>query len=353
MVAIPNVQIDGSYFPFAWDLACKLGAVYTLKDEKIACLPEETGQKAEGYFTPTHGHFYTLYFRKDEQSGVHQTISRSFFNRIIHSQTGINVKYPVPSWFILRPQRRKKNEVVHPAKFPEDLAELFIKALTSPGDNVFDPMSGTGSTQVAALMHSRNGYGVELSSFFAEIARERCLTYLFDAAKNPDNTQQLDSLAFDIIQGDARKSTQYGFPMQDLIVTSPPYWDMLNMKGAENQAKRIKMGLQTNYSDDESDLGNIADYQQFIKVLTNVYFDVIEMLKPGAHMVIVVKNIKKKGKNYPFAWDLAALLQEKLILMPETFWCQDDISIAPYGYGNTFVSNTFHQYCLVFQKPLS
>ena len=31
-------------------------------------------------------------------------------------------------------------------------------------------------------------------------------------------------------------------------------------------------------------------------------------------------------------------------------WLQDDQSIAPYGYGNTFVTNTFHHYCLNFQK---
>ena len=74
-------------------------------------------------------------------------------------------------------------------------------------------------------------------------------------------------------------------------------------------------------------------------------------MKPGSYMTIVVKNIKKKGSNYPFAWDLSHLLQEKLILLPEVFWCQDDISIAPYGYGNTWVSNTFHQYCLTFQVP--
>jgi DNA modification methylase len=353
MVALPNRIIEGKTYPFAWDMASRLGCTFTLKDEKVACLEEGIAASETGYFNPSRGHFYTLYFRKDEQSGVHRTQMRDFYTRISHNKTGINPAAPIPSWFILRPQRRKKNEVIHPAKFPEDLTELFIQALTKPGDNVFDPMSGTGSTQVAALMHSRNGYGVELSSLFAETARQRCLTYLFDASKNPTNTQQLNSLAFDIIQGDARKSTQYGFPMQDLIVTSPPYWDMLNMKGAENQAKRIKQGLQTNYSDDENDLGNISDYDQFIDVLTQVYFDVIELLKPGGHMVVVVKNIKKKGKNYPFAWDLAALLQKKLILMPETFWCQDDISIAPYGYGNTFVSNTFHQYCLLFQKPLS
>ena len=68
-------------------------------------------------------------------------------------------------------------------------------------------------------------------------------------------------------------------------------------------------------------------------------------------MTIVVKNIKKQGSNYPFAWDLAERLMKKMVLLPESFWLQDDISIAPYGYGNTFVSNTFHQYCLSFQKP--
>ena len=74
-------------------------------------------------------------------------------------------------------------------------------------------------------------------------------------------------------------------------------------------------------------------------------------MKSGSHLTIVVKNIKKKGRNYPFAWDLADKLMTHLDLLPEVFWCQDDINLAPYGYGNTFVSNTFHQYCLNFRKP--
>ena len=49
---------------------------------------------------------------------------------------------------------------------------------------------------------------------------------------------------------------------------------------------------------------------------------------------------------------VSELLQEYLILSPEMFWFQDDLNIAPYGYGNTFVSNTFHHYCLNFQKPV-
>ena len=135
------------------------------------------------------------------------------------------------------------------------------------------------------------------------------------------------------------------------MITSPPYWDMLNMKGAENQAKRKDKGLQTNYSNSKEDLGNIDDYDKFINELSLIYFDIIKIMKPGSYITIIVKNIKKKGRNYPFAWDLANILQKKLILLPEIFWCQDDINLAPYGYGNTFVSNTFHQYCLNFQIP--
>jgi hypothetical protein len=134
------------------------------------------------------------------------------------------------------------------------------------------------------------------------------------------------------------------------MITSPPYWDMLNMKGAENQAKRITKGLQTNYSDNKDDLGNIDEYDIFLKLLMEVYHNILEIVPTGTHFTIVVKNIKKKGKNYPFAWDITRILGKKMEILPETFWCQDDINLAPYGYGNTFVSNTFHQYCLNFRK---
>ncbi len=126
---------------------------------------------------------------------------------------------------------------------------------------------------------------------------------------------------------------------------------MLNMKGAEGQARRKEKGLQVNYSDDTFDLGNIENFDTFLNELIEIYFEIIDNLKPGGYFTIIVKNIKKKGKNYPFAWDLSQKMQKELILLPEVFWLQDDIRIAPYGYFNTWVSNTFHQYCLTFQKP--
>lgn len=349
-ILIPNIQVKKQYFAYAWDLAKEVGKYVSLKDEKIACFTEGSDMNVGKYFQPSIDYFYCLYFRKDEQSGTGDLNEKiDFFSMNQQIEKKSKFSRLIPGWFVLKPQPRKKDEILHPAKYPEDLVEMFVSTFTNENDNVFDPMSGTGSTQLGALRLKRNGYGTELSEFFAGIANGRCKEYLDPSQKvlfYEEKSQQ-----FKIINKDARLINSSDFPILDYMVTSPPYWDMLNAKGAENQAKRVQKGLKTNYSDDADDMGNIESYHDFLNTLKDVYFNIASLMKPGSYMTIVVKNIKKKGSNYPFAWDLANLLQEKLILLPEVFWCQDDISIAPYGYGNTWVSNTFHQYCLNFQIP--
>src|SRR5215212_11052370 len=76
------------------------------------------------------------------------------------------------SWFIHNPPPRKKGVLVHPAKFPETLAQEFIEFFTKQGETVLDPMLGTGSTLVAALRAGRNSYGIELNPKYAEIAKQ-------------------------------------------------------------------------------------------------------------------------------------------------------------------------------------
>jgi DNA modification methylase len=350
-IFVPNLTENGIYHPFAWNLAQEIAAIFSLKDEKIACCESRYKPSGTKTFLPDKSLFYVLNFRKDEYSdsrtnpGIPDIVLRKQEQR-----TELKFSGQIDSWFILRPQPRKKDEILHPAKYPEALVEMFIHHFSNEGANILDPMSGTGSTQVGALRTGRNGFGTELSPFFADIAENRCKNII--QPTQPSLFGNTNSGNYRIINKDARQISKSDFPEIDYVLTSPPYWDMLNMKGAENQAKRIEKGLQTNYSDDQSDLGNIADYLEFIHELKDIYFNISELIRPGGYMTIVVKNIKKKGRNYPFAWDLAALLSEKLILLPEVFWCQDDINLAPYGYGNTFVSNTFHQYCLNFQKSV-
>ncbi len=49
-----------------------------------------------------------------------------------------------------------------PAKFPPQLPSLFIEHLTRPGDVVLDPMAGSGTTLVEAVLAGRKGIGFDI-----------------------------------------------------------------------------------------------------------------------------------------------------------------------------------------------
>lgn len=61
----------------------------------------------------------------------------------------------------------------HPAVFPEKLAEDHILSWSNPGDIVFDPMCGSGTTCKMALVNNRNYLGCDISEEYVKIAKER------------------------------------------------------------------------------------------------------------------------------------------------------------------------------------
>jgi DNA modification methylase len=253
------------------------------------------------------------------------------------------------SWFIHNPPRRKAKVLRHPAKFPETLAQEFIEFFSKPEQIVLDPMVGTGSALVAALRAGRHSYGIELNPTYAEIARQVV------REEYQELGEQAKGLNVDVITGDAFNFTEHvadhDIPIIDYVITSPPYWDMLHRQGAQTQRKRrASPELDVTYSDNPNDLGNIANYDQFIEQLTKIYAQLRPFLRQRAYLTIIVKNVKKGGVIYPLAWDLAKNLGQVYTLKDEKIWCQDDIRLTPYGMGNAWVSNTFHHYCLQFRN---
>jgi DNA modification methylase len=249
------------------------------------------------------------------------------------------------SWFIHNPPPRKKGVLVHPAKFPETMAQEFIEFFTKRGQTVLDPMAGTGSTLVAALRAGRNSFGIELNPKYAEIAQQ------IIAEERRSLGSPVENLTSEIVNGDASLATSYGIPQIDYVLTSPPYWDMLHAKGAENQKKRRATdALDVVYSDDPHDLGNVHEYDAFLETLVAIYAGLKPLLREKAYLTIIVKNVKKGGKIYPLAWDLARELGRVYTLKDEKIWMQDNQPLAPFGLGSAWVSNTFHHYCLQFRN---
>lgn len=253
------------------------------------------------------------------------------------------------SWFIHNPPPRRKDVLVHPAKYPETLAQEFIEFFTKRGQVVFDPMVGTGSTLVAALRCGRHAYGIELNSTYAAIA-----TQIVEDERDKLGNQATGVITR-VIHADAthlkQMFRQQDIPAIDYVITSPPYWDMLHARGAKTQRKRrASSQLDVVYSDDPNDLGNVEDYDQFIQKLSRVYEALQPNLKPKAYLTIIVKNVKKGGVIYPLAWDLARQLGKIYTLKDEKIWVQDNQRLSPFGMGSAWVSNTFHHYCLQFRN---
>jgi DNA modification methylase len=249
------------------------------------------------------------------------------------------------SWFIHNPPPRKKDVLVHPAKFPETMAQEFIEFFTKRGESVLDPMAGTGSALVAALRADRNAYGIELNPKYAAIARQSV------AEERVALGLAAEGLKAEVITGDAARAPEYGFPTIDYVLTSPPYWNMLRAKGAITQKlRRISTDLDVFYSDDPNDLGNLEDYEEFLARLVTIYQGLKPLLRQKAYLTIIVKNVKKGGRIYPLAWDLGRELGKVYTLKDEKLWCQDNQRLAPYGLGSAWVSNTFHHYCLQFRN---
>ena len=146
----------------------------------------------------------------------------------------------------------------------------------------------------------------------------------------------------------------------DFIVTSPPYWAILNKKADHKVKKeRISKNLATNYSDNDiRDLGTISDYQTFLDVLVkDVFLECARVLKPKKYMCLIVSDFRNKSEFISFHSDLIQKLNKQnlnnssiLMLQGVKLLIQNHKSLLPYGYPFAYVENIHHQFILVFRK---
>ena len=134
------------------------------------------GQCCKGKFNRSHAHLF--YFAKDPK---HFT----FNNADIRVPSDRQLKYddaranptgklPDDVWTFSRVCGTFRERVGwHPCQMPLDVLDLIIRACSKPGDIVFDPFAGSGTTLVVAARLGRQWVGTELSEQYAAKALER------------------------------------------------------------------------------------------------------------------------------------------------------------------------------------
>jgi len=251
------------------------------------------------------------------------------------------------SFWISKAPPRDELKLQHPATFSEHDVERLIHLFTRSGQTVLDPFVGVGSTLIACLRTGRRGIGIELMPQWCELAEQRL------AAESDNGPCPQDDLQ--ILQGDARtKLTGFDTETVDFIVTSPPYWRILEKNGQKVAAERASRDLPTNYGDDTENLGDIENYDSFLKKLGEIFAECARVLRTKQYMAVIVSDFRHGPQYYLYHADVANEIQQRgMALKGVIALLQDSKNLYAYGIPYAFVPNIHHQQILIFQKPES
>ncbi|MBI5259149.1 MAG: hypothetical protein HY855_21775 [Burkholderiales bacterium] len=199
---------------------------------------------------------------------------------------------------------------------PEAVVRTYVQRYSRPGDVVFDPFAGYGSTLTSALALGRQACGVELDPERLDHARQR-----------------LAGRAV-LHQGDARHLDALDLPACQLCLTGPPFFRSSELM--------------------QQDIPSLAPaYDDYLDELTGVFQQVARRLLPGGHVVALFANMRvprgfwhpgSAAGVLPLAWDAARAIGRCLDFLGEEIWCIEK------GPGHSPFAGR-HGYFLLFGKP--
>ena len=229
----------------------------------------------------------------------------------------------------------------HPSPKPPQLMRRIVEFFTRRGEWVLDPFMGVGGTLLGCSLAERNAVGLDLSPDYIDI-------YYRVAAQEGLRPQTA-------IVGDARRLLEYrqiATRVFDLVLTDPPYGDMMCRPRSGESKKKNGFASPTPFTADPHDLGNLP-YEQFLDELTGILRDALSVLKPQGYLVLFAKDLQPTEQHHNL---LHADLVIRLRALPGLayrgykIWYNQTPKLYPFGYPYRFVANQLHQYILVFQK---
>jgi len=175
----------------------------------------------------------------------------------------------------------------HLAKMHLHLEKAIIEYVSEPGEDILDPMTGTGTVLVATLM-CRNVIGIEIEEFYHNIEQEVWANF----QKHPD------------ISGNAillHGNCKLMLPIPcDHVVFSPPYSTAFKpakkVSGFVKDKYRVEDGEYQTYA---KTTGNVGLYNTFLysRDMEKVYNLLYKSVRSGGTMTTVTKDIIENGQR--------------------------------------------------------
>jgi DNA modification methylase len=245
----------------------------------------------------------------------------------------IETKYPTSGASSIGHNLRK----LHPSPKPPQLMKDIIAFFTKSGGWILDPFMGVGGTLLgASLLENRNAVGIELEQKYIDIYNKVCeqegikkQIAICEDARNILTIEQVKDKVF------------------DLILTDPPYANMLSKKRTGGDRKD-----KGSFTQDERDLGNIS-YEEFFPELREIIEKSVSLLKDKGYLVMFCKDMQPTKKHHNM---LHADIVNEISKIPNIYfkgykiWHDKTINLYPYGYPYSYVSNQLYQFILIFRK---
>ena len=194
-------------------------------------------------------------------------------------------------------------------------------------DVVLDPMMGSGTSIIEAKLLNRNAIGRDINQRALDITVERL------------NFHVVNNSCQDVKLGDVRNLAEIYDNSIDLIITHPPYLDLVGYSNGENP----------------NDLSSISSLPNFIIEFSKGLREMFRVLKPNHYCAILIGDTRKGQHYIPLShFILQVCLRTGFILKEDIIKTQHNTTYAK-RWRNSAKHYKFylimHEHLFVFRKP--
>ena len=228
---------------------------------------------------------------------------------------------------------------------PQIPRALIIK-YTEPGDVVLDPMVGSGTTCIEALLLNRNCIAVDINYNAVMLTHHR-LYYLVKALKEGRRNllyytreREEDVKAwYRVFHGDARRLDKIPDNSIDLVATHPPYFNII-----EYGKEKV-----------EGDLSKTKSLEEYLILFKQVAREIYRVLKPGGVLGVLVGDTRIKKHYVPIThYVLLTLLDVGFILKEEVIKIQHKMKTTREVWRKLKERDfllIYHEKLFILEKP--
>jgi DNA modification methylase len=210
--------------------------------------------------------------------------------------------------------------------FAPQIARNIIEMYSQKDDTVLDPMIGGGTTLIECKLLCRNGIGIDINPQAIEIAKE---ALKFNHHPNTEQTVKL---------GDARKLSFIKDNSIDLILTHPPYMNIIKYSDG-------------NIADDLSNIGSLPKFCDEIEIIAK---ELYRVLKPDKFCAILIGDTRKSKHFVPVAFNvMQRFLNVGFVLKEDIIKVQHNCSTTGMWKNKALESKFYlimHEHLFVFRK---